>query len=202
MHRTASADLLQELPESHAPLVHRHVYFAHAFKHQAGWQALLQRFGAGGGALLDLEFLVDEHGTPSSRRAASHAQAAAWRRLALPRGMRERRWHSTRGPRARSGARCMCWLRCDGGRNDVLVGPIPPFASNAALHAHLRARLAGAARHAVLAVTVARGQSVGDGGGSAGAVWARRGGAAGGHGHSQAGRSACSTGTHATAAHR
>ena len=42
---------LKELPESTQPLHHRHIYFAHAFKGQAGWQELLLRFQRGGGAL-------------------------------------------------------------------------------------------------------------------------------------------------------
>lgn len=53
---------LKELPESTEPLSHHHIYFAHAFKEQAGWQDALRRFTQGGGALFDLEFLVDETG--------------------------------------------------------------------------------------------------------------------------------------------
>ena len=53
---------LKELPESDTPLRHRHVYFAHAYKHQAGWTELLGRFARGGGTLLDLEFLTDDQG--------------------------------------------------------------------------------------------------------------------------------------------
>jgi saccharopine dehydrogenase (NAD+, L-lysine-forming) len=51
---------LKELPDSTQPLRHRHIYFAHAFKGQPGWQELLQRFRQGGGTLYDLEYLVDE----------------------------------------------------------------------------------------------------------------------------------------------
>ncbi len=50
---------LKELPEDNFPLIHQHIYFAHAYKEQAGWQALLSRFKAGGGELFDLEYLVD-----------------------------------------------------------------------------------------------------------------------------------------------
>lgn len=53
---------LKELPESTEPLAHRHIYFAHAYKEQAGWQDVLHRFTSGGGALYDLEFLVDQTG--------------------------------------------------------------------------------------------------------------------------------------------
>ena len=53
---------LKELPESTEPLTHRHIYFAHAYKEQEGWRDLLRRFRAGGGELLDLEYLTDEGG--------------------------------------------------------------------------------------------------------------------------------------------
>lgn len=53
---------LKELPNSPALLRHRHVFFGHAYKGQAGSTELLRRFVAGGGALLDLEYLVDSNG--------------------------------------------------------------------------------------------------------------------------------------------
>ena len=53
---------LKSLPRSNTPLAHRHIYFAHAFKGQRGWEDLLDRFGRGGGSLLDLEYLADEGG--------------------------------------------------------------------------------------------------------------------------------------------
>jgi len=53
---------LKELPENSAPLTHRHIYFAHAYKGQAGWDTLLARFNRGEGVLLDLEYLVDDTG--------------------------------------------------------------------------------------------------------------------------------------------
>ncbi|MEM7393546.1 MAG: saccharopine dehydrogenase, partial [Verrucomicrobiota bacterium] len=53
---------LKELPTSSEPLRHRHIYFAHAFKGQAGWKELLSRFQRGGGTLYDLEYLEDETG--------------------------------------------------------------------------------------------------------------------------------------------
>ncbi len=65
---------LKELPESTAPLRHRHIYFAHAFKGQAGWQELLLRFQLGGGALYDLEYLVDSVG----RRVAAFGHWAGF----------------------------------------------------------------------------------------------------------------------------
>ncbi len=53
---------LKELPEDGTPLPHRHIMFGHAFKGQPAGQVLLKRFRAGGGALYDLEYLVDDTG--------------------------------------------------------------------------------------------------------------------------------------------
>ncbi|PZG94111.1 saccharopine dehydrogenase [Streptomyces sp. NTH33] len=53
---------LKELPDEPAELHHRHIYFGHAYKRQPGAAELLRRFVAGGGALLDLEYLVDDSG--------------------------------------------------------------------------------------------------------------------------------------------
>ena len=53
---------LKELPEDGTPLPHRHIMFGHAFKGQHSGKALLRRFAAGGGALHDLEYLLDEGG--------------------------------------------------------------------------------------------------------------------------------------------
>ena len=53
---------LKELPDDGTPLSHSHIMFGHAFKGQSAGQVLLQRFKAGGGALLDLEYLTDTTG--------------------------------------------------------------------------------------------------------------------------------------------
>lgn len=53
---------LKELPDGPPDLTHRHVFFGHAYKRQPGAADLLRRFVRGGGALLDLEYLVDDHG--------------------------------------------------------------------------------------------------------------------------------------------
>jgi saccharopine dehydrogenase (NAD+, L-lysine-forming) len=53
---------LKELPPAPAALRHRHVMFGHAYKGQPGATELLRRFVAGGGELLDLEYLVDDTG--------------------------------------------------------------------------------------------------------------------------------------------
>ena len=70
---------IKELPEAPAALIHRHILFAHAYKGQAGWESTIRRFKAGGGTLLDLEFLVDEHG----RRAAAFGRWAGFAGAAL-----------------------------------------------------------------------------------------------------------------------
>ncbi|NNE50783.1 MAG: saccharopine dehydrogenase [Sulfitobacter sp.] len=53
---------LKELPEDGTPLRHRHIMFGHAFKGQSAGRVLLDRLKAGGGTLLDLEYLVDDRG--------------------------------------------------------------------------------------------------------------------------------------------
>jgi len=53
---------IKELPDEPAELAHRHVYFAHSFKGQEGSDETLERFRRGGGQLLDIEYLTDEHG--------------------------------------------------------------------------------------------------------------------------------------------
>lgn len=53
---------LKELPDQPSELTHRHIFFGHAYKQQPGAAELLRRFSAGGGALLDLEYLVDDTG--------------------------------------------------------------------------------------------------------------------------------------------
>ena len=70
---------LKELPELPAALRHRHVYFGHAYKNQDGAAELLRRFAAGGGTLLDAEYLTDGTG----RRLASFGYWAGYVGAAL-----------------------------------------------------------------------------------------------------------------------
>ncbi len=65
---------LKELPEDGTPLRHRHIMFGHAYKGQPDGQVLLSRFGAGGGTLLDLEYLTDADG----RRVAAFGYWAGY----------------------------------------------------------------------------------------------------------------------------
>lgn len=60
-------------------LRHRHVFFGHAYKGQAGAERLLSRFAAGGGMLLDLEYLADAAG----RRVAAFGTWAGYAGAAL-----------------------------------------------------------------------------------------------------------------------
>jgi len=66
---------LKELPENdESPLKHRHIFFGHCYKYQKGWKELLARFSAGGGTLLDMEFLNDDKG----RRVAAFGYYAGF----------------------------------------------------------------------------------------------------------------------------
>lgn len=69
---------LKELPQGMIRL-HDHIYFAHAYKGQMGARELLGRFVAGGGTLLDLEYLVDDDG----RRVAAFGYWAGYVGAAL-----------------------------------------------------------------------------------------------------------------------
>lgn len=53
---------LKELAPSTRPLIHRHIFFAHALKNQAGADELLTRFIRGNGTLFDLEYLRNPEG--------------------------------------------------------------------------------------------------------------------------------------------
>ncbi|MCX5375036.1 saccharopine dehydrogenase [Streptomyces sp. NBC_00091] len=70
---------LKELPPMPERLHHRHVYFGHAYKGQAQAPELLRRFAAGGGTLLDLEYLADAQG----RRVAAFGYWAGYAGAAL-----------------------------------------------------------------------------------------------------------------------
>lgn len=118
---TAPADALvlglKELPDKGSAISHRHIYFAHAYKEQAGWQSLLGRFGAGGGTLLDLEYLVDDSG----RRLAAFGYWAGFVGAAL--GL-------------------LAWCARQQGREPVLP-PLSPWVDRDALLADCRQGLVG-----------------------------------------------------------
>jgi saccharopine dehydrogenase (NAD+, L-lysine forming) len=70
---------LKELPDQPGELAHQHVFFGHAYKGQDGARELLSRFAAGGGALLDIEYLVGDDG----RRLAAFGYWAGYVGAAL-----------------------------------------------------------------------------------------------------------------------
>lgn len=107
---------LKELPEDGTPLVHRHIMFGHAYKGQPAGQVLLQRFRAGGGALYDLEYLVDETG----RRVAAFGYWAGYAGAAIA---------------------IKCWAAQSRGG---ICGPLAPYSGRDALLADLRQELASA----------------------------------------------------------
>jgi saccharopine dehydrogenase (NAD+, L-lysine-forming) len=92
---------LKELPEDGTPLIHRHIMFGHAFKGQPAGKVLLERFRAGGGALYDLEYLVDNAG----RRVAAFGYWAGYAGAAVA---------------------LMCWIAQQRG---ALCGPVAAFDS-------------------------------------------------------------------------
>ncbi|MDW4500102.1 saccharopine dehydrogenase [Sulfitobacter sp. D35] len=65
---------LKELPDDGTPLPHTHVMFGHAYKDQPAGRRLLKRFRAGGGTLIDLEYLTDDAG----RRVAAFGYWAGY----------------------------------------------------------------------------------------------------------------------------
>lgn len=70
---------LKELPDEALSLAHTHIYFAHAYKGQKGWQNTLSRFKQGGGMLFDMEYLVDDN----LRRVAAFGYWAGFAGAAL-----------------------------------------------------------------------------------------------------------------------
>ncbi len=105
---------LKELPEDGTPLPHTHIMFGHAYKGQASGQVLLKRFKAGGGTLLDLEYLTDDDG----RRVAAFGYWAGF-----------------------AGAAVAVKCRIAQLRGEV-CGPVQPYPNADALTAALAAELA------------------------------------------------------------
>lgn len=117
---------LKELPEDGTPLRHRHIMFGHAFKGQPAGRILLQRFKAGGGALYDLEYLVDEGG----RRVAAFGYWAGYAGAAVA---------------------LKCWAaQARGG----LCGPVARYAGRAALVDELREELDATGRPRPRAIVI------------------------------------------------
>ncbi|SEP56067.1 saccharopine dehydrogenase (NAD+, L-lysine forming) [Loktanella sp. DSM 29012] len=104
---------LKELPADGSPLRHRHIMFGHAFKVQPDGLRLLDRFKAGGGTLLDLEYLTDDQ----NRRVAAFGYWAGYAGAAVS---------------------LMCWIAQQHGRD---MGPIRAVPSAAHLLADLQSDL-------------------------------------------------------------
>ena len=96
---------LKELPDDGTPLPHRHIMFGHAYKGQYSGRVLLQRFKAGGGTLLDLEYLTNDTG----RRVAAFGYWAGFAGAAVS---------------------LKCWAAQQGG---ALAGPVSPYPNADAL---------------------------------------------------------------------
>ena len=109
---------LKELPEDGTPLRHRHIMFGHAFKGQPAGRVMLERFRAGGGALYDLEYLVDASG----QRVAAFGYWAGYAGAAVS---------------------LKCWAaQARGG----ICGPVSRYDGKAALLADLAREMAGLGR--------------------------------------------------------
>ncbi|MBS1301917.1 saccharopine dehydrogenase [Loktanella sp. SALINAS62] len=104
---------LKELADDRTPLRHRHIMFGHAYKGQPDGRRLLDRFHAGGGSLLDLEYLTDEQG----RRVAAFGYWAGYAGAAVS---------------------LICWIAQQRGG---IAGPVRAVPSAAHLLADLQADL-------------------------------------------------------------
>lgn len=105
---------LKELPDDGTPLRHTHLMFGHAFKGQLSGRVLLDRFMAGGGTLLDLEYLTDDTG----RRVAAFGYWAGFAGAAVALG---------------------CWAAQ---QRAEIAGPVSAFSDAQALKNALRAEMA------------------------------------------------------------
>ncbi|MEM6372041.1 MAG: saccharopine dehydrogenase [Pseudomonadota bacterium] len=126
---------LKELPDDETPLVHRHIMFGHAFKGQPSGQHLLARFKAGGGALYDLEYLVDQ----DNRRVAAFGYWAGYAGAAVA---------------------LFCWIAQQKGQ---IADPVHPFASSNHLLAGLQSALVGTGAHRPSALLIGALGRVGSG---------------------------------------
>ncbi|MGJ8627050.1 MAG: saccharopine dehydrogenase [Sulfitobacter sp.] len=104
---------LKELPDDGTPLPHQHIMFGHAYKGQSAGRTLLQRFKAGGGTLLDLEYLTNETG----RRVAAFGYWAGFAGAAVT---------------------LKCWAAQQRGES---AGPVSPYPNAEALKSALAQEL-------------------------------------------------------------
>ncbi len=126
---------LKELPEDDTPLRHRHIMFGHAYKGQPAGLALLQRFKAGGGTLLDLEYLVDDAG----RRVAAFGYWAGYAGAAVA---------------------LKCWAAQQNGN---ILKPVKAYDSSTHLLSDLQSALASTGSHRPTALIIGALGRVGSG---------------------------------------
>jgi saccharopine dehydrogenase (NAD+, L-lysine-forming) len=126
---------LKELPDDGTALQHTHIMFGHAFKGQPAGLRLLQRFRAGGGRLLDLEYLVDETG----RRVAAFGYWAGYAGAAVA---------------------LKCWASQ---RNGSICGPVGAYPSSTHLLNDLQAELVATGTHRPNALVIGALGRVGSG---------------------------------------
>ena len=126
---------LKELPEDRSPLKHRHIMFGHAYKGQPAGRELLRRFREVGGALYDLEYLVEEDG----RRLAAFGYWAGYAGAAVS---------------------LMAWAAQARGQ---VCGPVHAYAGKEMLLDDLRARLDAVARPRPNAIVIGALGRVGSG---------------------------------------
>ncbi|MEP1354375.1 MAG: saccharopine dehydrogenase [Tateyamaria sp.] len=117
---------LKELPEDDTPLPHQHIMFGHAFKGQPAGQRLLRGFGAGGGTLFDLEYLVDAN----NRRVAAFGYWAGYAGAAVA---------------------LKCWVAQQNGQ---IAGPVAPYSSSNHLLADLQSDLVATGPHRPTALII------------------------------------------------
>ncbi len=117
---------LKELPDDGTPLRHAHIMFGHAFKGQPAGQVLLRRFADGGGALYDLEYLVDFDG----RRVAAFGYWAGYAGAAVA---------------------LKCWAAQQRGG---ICGPVGDYPSSTHLLAELQSELVATGTHRPTAIVI------------------------------------------------
>lgn len=117
---------LKELPDDGTPLRHQHIMFGHAYKGQPAGKVLIDRFRAGGGTLLDLEYLTDHTG----RRVAAFGYWAGYAGAAVA---------------------LLCWMAQQRGQ---MAGPVQAYPSAAHLLGDLQTGLValGTARPSALII--------------------------------------------------
>ncbi|GFE66328.1 saccharopine dehydrogenase [Litoreibacter roseus] len=126
---------LKELPDDGTPLLHRHIMFGHAFKGQPAGRILLDRFKVGGGALYDLEYLVDETG----RRVAAFGYWAGYAGAAVA---------------------LKCWMAQKTGG---IAGPVGDYPSSPHLLADLQEQMVGIGTERPTAIVIGALGRVGSG---------------------------------------